>query len=173
MEEKIKFIYKLGFIKYLEENIDLKRYCEIINNSGLYFGVSTMFKSNIKSDYYNLLNDFYIDNLSDDNKNKLASKDTVDDEVLLIVKETYKEVLKKGNSNYIMYNPPLPEHSVINGSIVLEFVYGKNSQKLSNDEYIELVKKQRKFIKEINNSLIKELSEKFNIPVNIFVEKRI
>ena len=169
MKEK----YKQGFISYLHSIIDIKKYDDIVNHSELYFGQSNSVFRNIESNYYSLINDFYIDNLSEEHKQILNSKNTIDDEVLLIVKDTFKDVLKKGNSEYVMYNPPIPEHRVLNGSLVLEFVYGKNSQKLSNDEYIDLVKKQRDFIKKINESLIKELSETLNIPVYIFVEKRL
>lgn len=171
--EKAKEIYKQGFIKYIDEIIDFNKYDLMIENSLLYFGQAKSHKENIKSKYYSLLNDFYVEKLSEEHKIILEKKEQIDEETINIVKSTYKEVLKKGEYENIMYNPPLPEHHVKNGSLVLEFVYGKNVQTFSKEEYAELVKKQRNLIEEVNNELKKEISEKLNISVVVFVEKRI
>ncbi len=169
----IKEIYKLGFIKYLNDIIDFKKYDNWIENSNLLFGISKSHENNVSSNYYSLLNDFYIEKLSEEDKKILSDKKTIDEEVVTIVKKTYKEVLKKSDYNTIMYNPPLPEHSVKNGSIVFEFVYGKNIKKINDDNYAQLIKKQREFIKMINAKLIKEIYEKIDSDSNIFVEKRV
>ncbi len=113
-----------------------------------------------------------MDKLPDNYKEIIFNKELVDNDIVDIVKKTYKEVLKKGETETVMYNPPIPKHSVKNGSIVFEFVYGKNSKKLNEDEYVDNMKKQREFIVKINNMLIKEIEEIMEVPCSIFVEKR-
>lgn len=172
MDEKILKLYKKGFIKYLESVIDFSAYDKMVYDANLYFNYCSNIEKNISSEYYILLNDFYIDKISDSDKNIISSKEDIDDELIDIVKRTYKEVLKKGEYNYIMYSPALPEHNVVNGSLVFKFCFGKDTVSLG-EEYIELYQKQRDFINNLNDRLIKEVSSKLNINCSVFVEKRL
>ena len=172
MEDKVLNLYKNCFISYLISNLDLKKYDDMIEKERLYFSPSGSIFKNLGSNYFSLLNEFYLDKLEDCYKNILSSKSNIDDEVFLIVKETYKKVLKKDDSEFIMYNPPLPEHRVKNGSIVFEFVYGKNSEKLNEEEYLKNMKKQREFIDKISGLIIREVEEKLEVACTIFAEKR-
>ena len=149
------------FYKYLDEVIDFKKYDEMIDNSSLYFGESNDIDHNISTKYFTVLNRFYIDELLEKDIN------------LDLVKSSYVDVLKKGNDENIMYNPPMPEHIVKNGSLVLEFVYGKNTVSLSGDEYVEHIKKQREFINKMIEVIKKDIKEKLGLECSIFVSKRI
>lgn len=171
MIDKIEKFYMEAFILYLKENIDFSYYDNKFSNSNLYFGKSLTIINNLKSDFYNLKNSLYLDNLEDEYKNIINSKDTIDEEIIDVVSKTYKKVIEKPNVKYVMYNPPMPEHNVENGSLVLEFSYGKNTKRMDDNEYVEFVKKQRQFINDVNEELKKEIYNKLGIKCFIFVKK--
>ena len=168
MEEK----YKEIFLKYLINKIDFRKYDEEIDNSNLFFGTSRSFVSNINSKYFNLINTFYVDKLSESDINIISNYED-DETAFSVIERTYKEVLKKGDSDMIMYNPPVPEHNVKNGSIVFEFVYGKNIKKFSDEEFIQVLSSQRIFINNLVTRIENEIESFMGITCSIFVEKRI
>ena len=136
----LKKQYSEIFYKYLDSIIDFSKYDEKINASGLYFGKSNDIKHNISSDYFSVLNNFYVEKLS------LEEQELFKTNALDVVKKTYINILKKDNQTMIMYNPPMPEHNVKNGNLVLEFVYGKNIVIIPDDQYLKFIKRQREFI---------------------------
>ena len=73
----------------------------------------------------------------------------------------------------IMYNPPMPEHAVKNGTLVLEFVYGKNTSIIPEEQYSLLIRKQKEFIKNISEEIKNEIKEKLGLNCEIFINKRI
>lgn len=163
LEEK----YAQNFYKYLDNIIDFHKYDEKINNSGLYFGKSNDVKHNILSDFLSILNNFYVEKLSEEDKEKLNIND------IEVIKKTYIDILKKGNDKMIMYNPPMPEHAVKNGTLVLEFVYGKNTSIIPEEQYSLLIRKQKEFIKNISEEIKNEIKEKLGLNCEIFINKRI
>lgn len=167
-----KKIYMDGLIQLLEENINFEQYDKLLDSSNLFVVPSTCIKKNLNSNYYSLLNFINLEKIDNVYIEKLNSKVSVDEEVINIVKSTYKEVLKKGDSEYIMYAPPIPDHRVPNGSIVLELVIGKSNCNYDVDRYLELIKKQREYIEKINNDIKKIIEEKMGIPCVIFFDKR-
>ena len=98
----------------------------------------------------------------------------MDDELLLyLIERTYKDVLKRGDDDMIMYDPPRPNHYIKNGSLVFKFVYGKNKENFSFDDYINNMNSQRDFIDGLVTNIKSEVEQLFGIPCSIFVEKRI
>lgn len=173
MNEKLKELYIKYFINYINEKVDFSKYESMIEKSNLFFSPSNSIDKNMKSNYYSLLNQFYFDKLDDKDKEILLSKDVTSSDIKRIIEKSYKEVLKKGDMEYVMYNPPIPNHRVKNGSLVFEFVYGKNREKLNDEQYTVNMIKQREFISKINELLKRDIEEKIGIPCEIFVEKRV
>lgn len=173
MSEDAKKIYKEAFCQLFNENIDIVSFNEKIENANLYFGPSNDINCNINSKYFSILNNFYFNNFSSEDIQKLENKKEIDNEVFDLVARTYKECLKKNGVSGIMYNPPRPEHYVVNGSLVLEFVYGKNTKQISDDKYLDLYRKQKDFINLIVEEIKKEVEEKLGINCEIFISKRV
>ena len=157
--------YKDIFINYLNQVIDFEKYDQMIDESNSYFGESNDILHNISSKYLTVLNSIYLDKILE-----------VDDSSIDVefVKKTYVEALKKidGETN-IMYDPPLLEHIVKDGSLVMEFVYGKNVDVPSDVEYVELMKKQKEVINKVMEEIKKEVKEKLNLECVVFVSKRV
>ena len=103
----------------------------------------------------------------------MENKKSIDNEVLDIVARTYKNSLRKDGVSGVMYDPPAPDHYVENGSLVLEFVYGKNTKKVSDEEYITLYKNQKAFIEAMTDSIKNVFFDKLGINCEIFVSKRV
>ncbi|MBQ3297313.1 MAG: hypothetical protein IJG97_00760 [Bacilli bacterium] len=173
MNEKAKKIYKEAFCQFLNKNIDVGSFDEKIERANLCFGPSNDINCNINSKYFSLLNDFNFNKFSDQDLIILENKESVDNEVLEMVERTYKESLKKDNVSGVMYKTSLPKHYVKNGSLVLEFIYGKNIKKLSDEEYMEIYNQQQVFINNIVEEFKKEVSEKIGLNCEIFVSKRV
>ncbi len=163
LEEK----YRKCFGKYLVNIIDFSYYDQLIDNSGLYFGESNNIDKNINSKYFSMITKFFVENMSDEDITLLENDD------LGVIERTFRNVIKKKNSTNIMYDPPMPEHYVSNGSLVFEFVYGKNTAKVPDDYYAELITKQKKVINDTCNRLKKEIEDKFGLNCVVFVSKRV
>ena len=173
MSEDAKKLYKEAFCEIFSRIIDIVSFDDKVENANLYFGPSNDIHCNINSKYFSILNKFYFNSFSSEDINMLENKNKIDNEVLKLVARTYKECLKKDGVSGIMYNPPKPEHYVVNGSLVLEFVYGKNIKNLSDDEYLEIYSKQKDFINSMVEEIKKEVKEKLGINCEIFIGKRV
>lgn len=173
MSEEAQNLYKEAFYKFIDQTFNTSFFDSKIENANLYFGPSNDMKNNIGSKYLSVLNNFYFSSLSNEELITLENKNKVDNEVLNIIANTYKKSIRKDGVSGIMYNPPLPEHYVENGSLVLEFVYGKNTTKVKEEEYIELYKAQKAFIDTIIKDIKEEVSNKLGINCEIFVDKRV
>ena len=173
MSEEAKKLYKEAFYQFFNKMIDIVSYDNKVENACLYFGPSNDINCNINSNYFSILNNFYFSKFSSEDINKLENKKEIDNEVLELVARTYIECIKKDGVSGIMYNPPKPEHYVVNGSLVLEFVYGKNTKKISDDEYMDIYRKQKDFINSMVEELKKEVTEKLGINCEIFISKRV
>lgn len=133
-----------------------------IANGNFGIGKSKLLKNNI-SNYLCLISIPNLDLLTEEEKNIFA-------------KGEYKELLQKTltipNRETILYGVAVPEHFVPNGSLVLEFVYGKNTVNVPDDKYYQFVKAQREYIYNCIDKLKKQLKSKLNINVEIFIDKR-
>ena len=163
-------LYKNELINFLQKEIDFKKYDKEIEESNLYFGKSISIKNKL-SEYFELRNNLYIENLSEEEKNTLNSDNKQD--VYELIKNTYKKVITKENANNIMYDPPMPSHYVKNGSLVLTFIYGRNTEEVEDNKYKDLIIKQKQFIENIVKEITNEIKNKINIDTIIFIEKRI
>ena len=169
MDEKLLNNYKNTFINYFNKQININKYDEIIKNENLLINPTDNYNSNINSIYYKFINNFYIEKLNDKDKEIILQKENIDEELYSIVKRTYIDILKNNNADKNLY---YPNYIVQNGSLVLIFSYGKTNKELNDEEYYELSKKQKEFIKKINTELKLEVQEKLNINCEIFIEKR-
>lgn len=168
MKERLLDNYKKAFINYFNKQININKYDEIIKKENLLINQSNKFNSNINSIYYNLVNNFYVDKLNENDKNTIINSNN-NDEITNLIKRTYINVLKDNNIDYTVYS----NNKVKNGTLVLLFTYGKNNINLDDEEYLELSKKQREFIIKTNEELKKEINEKLNLKCEIFIEKRL
>ncbi|MBQ3298044.1 MAG: hypothetical protein IJG97_04470 [Bacilli bacterium] len=173
MSEEAQRIYRDAFYIFLKQYFDSEAIDSIVDNANLYFGPSNDITYNINSKYFSVLNSFYFSSLTDEELIALENKKSIDNEVLDIVARTYKNSLRKDGVSGVMYDPPAPDHYVENGSLVLEFVYGKNTKKVSDEEYITLYKNQKAFIEAMTDSIKNVFFDKLGINCEIFVSKRV
>lgn len=168
--------YQNVFEELLNNELNLHKVDNIIESSNLYFSPSqTTLKyipSKINSKYLRCLNTFYVEKLSEEDIAILKESET-EDNLIKLVKKTYKEVLLKPGVKRITYNPPTPDRIVENGSVVFELSYGKNIIELSNEKYIENLRKQQKVLKELTENIEHQVKVKMNVPCKVIVEKRI
>lgn len=168
--------YQNVFEELLNNELNLHKVDNIIESSNLYFSPSqTTLKyipSKINSKYLRCLNTFYVKKLSEEDIAILKESET-EDNLIKLVKKTYKEVLLKPGVKRITYNPPTPDRIVENGSVVFELSYGKNIIELSNEKYIENLRKQQKVLKELTENIEHQVKVKMNVPCKVIVEKRI
>ena len=169
---KVLDLYKKTFIYMLDNSVNLKNYDALLDNSKLYFGRSKSFNKNCSSDYICVLNDFYIDKLSDADKNIILNKNSIDNDMINIVRRTYKDVLTAAKGSNIIYGNP-PSLVANNGDLALQIVTGKNVATVKEEEYIKLVQLQDKFLLELIEKVKKEVKEKMLIECSIFLDKRV
>lgn len=171
-------LYKKGLDIILNNIVDFKDIDNRIVNSRLYFSPSkTLLKSkkniNINSNYFACLNPLFVEKIEIKDINILLQKKDIDEDVLKIIQNTLKDVLKKDGVSKVCYNPPMPKHIVENGAIVLEFLYGKNSKKLSGDAFFENNRVQKEFIDEMKKYIKNKIKNSLNINTEIFVRKAV
>lgn len=175
--KEVKTKYKNAFEKLIDEKFHLYEVDKKLENANLLFAPSNITikyrNSLIKSKYIRCLNYFYVEELEASDIEVIKKSENLSYEILEIVKRTYQKVITKKGAKTICYNPPTPERIIENGSLVLELSYGKNTQKVPDEEYINLIKKQKEIIGNIIKEIEKDVLEKWNIPCKILVEKRV
>ena len=187
---RLENIYKAIFERYLNDNIDLKKYDEEILNSGYYFGVPNPTKDQLISGlgeylglkYIYLLNNFFIEKLEKEDIDILKAcieKNVIGIEAYEMVKKTYKEVIR---NNYlkgkyereryqVCYGYALPNNFAYNDDIVLKIYYSKNTKKLEDKEFIENLRNQKKILESIKERIIEEIKSKLNDTTTVIIEK--
>ena len=152
-------IYRKYFYAYINYYLKIKDFDNKIESSNLYFGISNKLSNtcmeNFNTKFIRCLNKFYTDKLSDEYKKILLDKSIGDNEKFNVIKETLVDVISKDDAKTITYGFAEKNRIVENGTIVLEIVYGKNTEVLNEDLFIENLEKQRNFI----DNLIKEIEE--------------
>lgn len=94
-------MYRCGFEELINEKINLKLYDQKLENSKLFLDLpkwQTRERKNnsvLQTDYFSILNPFYIEKLSQEDINWLKEKKVADQEVLQLIERTYKDILKK------------------------------------------------------------------------------
>ena len=183
--EKLRKYYRYAFEFYLNSMINFSEYENEIYNSGLYFGINPTFKGineYLNLDFIFFINDLFVEKLDKNDIETILNTfkyGTVSNEILNIVKRTYKDVVKNnfkfGNysdENYrICYGDPIPYNFVDNDSLVFRIYYGRNTIKLSDKEYIELHDKQINFLKNLIIRLKNDIERKTELKCNILFER--
>ena len=182
--QKVVDNYKYVLEYYLSTIIDFKKYETDINNSKLYIGKINNYNDinkYLRLDYLCLLNNLFIEKLDQKDLDLLINYTNINDELIDLVKRTFKEVIKdnyfKGeytNQIYkVCYGPMVPFNFVNNNSLVFKFVYGKNLIDLNEKEFIKLDKKQHAFINKEIDLLKKEIKNKLNVDCEVLIKKDI
>lgn len=172
---KVLDIYKKAFEEMINKSINLEKYNLLMNTSELYFSESKIIKEKYKTylnfKYLYLLNAFYVEKLELKDIEILKNKEDIDDDVLEIVKRTYKKIIKKDNVKTITYGDRLEETTVENGTIVFKLTYGKNTKSFDDENQKVLSRKQRKFLEKLIELLETEMKNTFNENCKIWIEK--
>lgn len=179
-----KYKYLLEY--YLSTIIDFKKYENEINNSDLYISSNTKYKNlnvYLDLDYIFLINNLFIEKLDENDLNLLKNwnDNQISDELIDIIKRTYKDVIKDNyfKNEYhdklykVCYGPVVPINFVDNDSLVFKIIYGKNKIDLETKEFIALTRKQNELFNNIINKISKEVSDKLGIKCQILFEKDI
>ena len=188
----IENLYKYLFEYYLNSRVNIKKFDDEIANSSLDFGVAHPTKSQVgnelnnfvKFSYIYILNDFFVEKLSDEDIKKL--KDALSNPKLVptpelneIIGRTYLDVIKnnytsKGYTDDIYnvyYGEFQPGNFVSNDVLALKIFYGKNTKQLSDDEYLKNSNDKKELLSDLKSRLKDEIAEKMNLKVEILDEK--
>lgn len=169
-------LYKLGFETLLSTIIDFEKMDRVIESSNLYFSPSTnaqkfLKDSNLKSKYIYCLNQFYIEKLSQKYIEILKNSNTLTNEVLLIIKNTFQDIITKDGVENITYGPTTPERIIKNQTIVLELIFGRTIYEATTNLYLENHKKQNELIDKIINNIELTLKNTLNTNTKVLVSK--
>lgn len=164
--KRVLTLYKDGFNAILNEVVNFSNLSKAIEESKCFFAPSKTFKDygylSTTSPYFYFLNTFYLENLNENDIEILKNKTQLDEEVVQLVKRTLKDVIKKEKAKNITYFNATPETIIRNGTLVFAFVYGKNSKALNDEEYLNNIKAQKKFINLLKNNFENGISSSFN-----------
>lgn len=185
--KKLSLRYKYILEYYLNTVVDFKKYENEIDNSNLYIGKNSRYKSlneYLNLDYIFLINNLFIEKLSDDNLELLKNsfnKDNLSIELVEMVKNTYQDVIRDNylNGEYydkiynVCYGEFVPTNFVSNNSLVFKIYYGKNLKELFKEDFIKLHQDQLKFFRKIISEIKNEIMVKLNVQCEILLEKDI
>lgn len=181
---ELENIYKKYFEIYLNSQINLKGYDELIKNSELDFGILQQ-KVNIKSNleeylnlnYFYILNNFYIEKLTDEEKLILRSNN--EEEIFNLIKNTYKNIItytredipnKRFKINYTFSTSK--ESFSYNDELVVAIYYGKNTIDLiSKENYLDNYHKKQEFLNDLSNNLSNDIKSKLDLDSKIIYLK--
>ena len=168
--------YLEGVIELLSNIIDVDTINNSIDNCNLYFGESTLLNQKIgtkkiKSKYLFLLNELYVEKLSQDDLNILENEECQNQQVINIVKRTIKDVITKNNVTHITYGTARPETIIPNGNLVIMFATGKNTKKIIGDEYVNNMVQQKEFVDKLISEIETSIERETGIKCSIIKEK--
>lgn len=183
--DEVVYKYKYVLEYFISTIIDFKKYEDEINNSNLYIGKNSKYKNlnnYLNLNYIFLINNLFVEKLSvDDIKflRKKFNKDNITDEMLDMIKRTYKDVIYDNylrgeyqNTIYkVCYGSVVPFNFVDNNALVFKIYYGKNLIDKDGDAFIELHQKQLDFLEKLKTKLKSEIKEKLDINCEILQEK--
>lgn len=184
----VQGLYLKVFEYLVQEKIDLKKYDDVIKNSGLDFGVIPKEKKNffhqlsyLGLDYIYIRNFFFIEKLSQNDLSvfldKINKEDfEVSDDLISIVIKTYKDVIQ---DNFVQgvykdittacYGAWTEENLSTSDKLAISIQYGLNTHKLELDDYIDNSLKKRELINKISDELSMEFKNKFDVDLKILV----
>lgn len=176
-------LYKKYFEIYMFSLIDLKKYDDLINNSELGFGL-VQSKIELKSqlgEYLNLnhiyiLNNFYVEKLSREELETLKSNNK--EEILSLIKRTYKEVIKypreNNNKQFKVNYTNYSSEDVLsfNDELVIFIYYGSNTKSYYTKEaYLKNYEEKLEFLEQLKNQMSLEIKQKLDINSKILHQK--
>ena len=180
---KYENLYKKYFEVYVFSLVNLKKYDDLINNSELGFG---LVKGNIQlksqlNEYLNLnhiyiLNNFYVEKLNGEELEILNSNNN--EEVLALIKRTYKEIIKYTRENQNMRfkinytNSSSEDVLSFNDELVIHIYYGSNTKKYNTKEaYLKNYIEKKEFLEQLKNQISIEIKQKLDIDSSILFKK--
>ena len=108
--KQIEMKYKRAFEKMLNEELHLYEIDNKLEQAQLLFAPSTITlkdkNTQIQSNYIRCLNQFYVEELEMNELEILKNYEGLSEQIMDIVRKTYKKVLTKRNSKTISYDPP-------------------------------------------------------------------
>lgn len=142
--------YRKILTKYLIKKLELKKYDELIENSGFNFkkvdvenqDIYQYFSSDLLN-YIYIRNNIYIEKLTDEEKNELNSIPSNDDELSKLeedfIERTYKkvifeDVLGNNESCKVFYGPRTSSYMADNSYVIIGLRYDKYYNPYGNDE---------------------------------------
>lgn len=184
----IQAFYRKAFDLYIKSLIDVKKYDDMIENSGLDFTVIPddrksiyHYVSSLDLKYIYVRNFLFIEKLSLEYLNifidKIKKDDyVVDDSILDVVKRTYKDVIKDNciHGEYkelttACYGAWTEENLVSSNNLVLCIHYGLNSKQLEMDEFIKNSLEKKEFLKKLISEMETDFEEKLGVVTTILV----
>ena len=157
--DKYKEIYKEKLIELLKKKLNITNLDNLIEESNCLFSPSTTFEKYgymRLSKYIYCLNNLYLKNLD-------KSKEITDE----YIKSTLKGAITKDGVESITYFNATEETIIKNGTLVFAFIYGKNKEELTGNDYINNIKKQKEFILKLEKSIEANVKSKFNIDCKV------
>lgn len=178
-----KYKYLLEY--YINTQMDLSKYDNMIKNSGLYIGINNKYKSlnlYLNFDHLFLINNLFVEKLTTEDINLLIiefNKENISNQLLEMVSRTYRDIIRdnyfKGEYTDLVYKvcygPAIPSNMVDNDSLVFKIYYGKNIIDLDGEKFIELHEKQLSFFEELIKKLKNDVKESLNITCDVLLEK--
>ena len=160
------------YIELLEEVLNSYNISNIdneIEDSNLLFGKSSKTKiSKIKSNYVHILNKIELDLLTEEEKYNINNLKTIEEK-----KDYIKKTISKVTNNNYIIEPVILNKKVPKNTLVLEILIGANKSKLNEINFINNMKLQEKYLKELKKKYTRELTKKLNYPVIIYIDKEI
>ena len=96
-----------------------------------------------------------------------------------LIENTYKQIIKKDyihgkytNKRFnISYGPEVPDNFAYNDDLVFKIYYSRNTQQLSDSDYIKNVREKKEFINKLRQEIEHEVKEKLDLTCTILTEK--
>lgn len=178
-------MYRSVFTEFIIKKLDLKRYDDEIENSGLKFkkleekdmDIYQYFSCD-KLRYLYIRNNIYVEKLNKEEKeffeNKIKKKDfNLDDNAKKIIEDTYKKVifenvLKNGERCHTFFGPNSSNFLARNDEVVIGIRYDDYFLgELSDDEWVDLHDRQMIYLNEILEEMATRISKTVDISVSI------
>lgn len=181
---ELENIYKKYFEIFLNSKIKLIKYDDSMKNSELDFGIlqeKVNLKSNLEEylnlNYFYILNNFYVEKLTDEEKMILISNN--EEQILNLIKNTYKNIITYTREDLpnkrfkINYTFSTSEDSFsYNDELVIAIYYGKNTIDLiSKENYLDNYNKKQEFLNNLSNNLSNEIKNNLDLDCKIIYKK--
>lgn len=171
-------MYQKAFQYILNQAVDFSFYDGQIQKANLYFTFSFkacefMKDRMLSSHYFYCLNMFYIEKLSPEDISILRNANSINEDVLSVVRKTYKEIIHKDHVQSITYGPALPQRIVKNDTIVLEIILGKTDYDMDIPSFLENKKRQEEFLEKLVEEIENQIKNVLTTEVKILISRSV